>query len=220
MNRKIVIRVAAYIVVGVLTAGIWIQSGELDLGWIRYLSAAVFAATVLISVWDLWLWRIPLVQRIPNVPRNIRGTWKGELQSLWVDPTTGSRPIPRSVYLAIRQTSSIISVRLLTDESQSHSSLADVTVNDGIAVLEYMYLNRPKIHLEDRSRMHHGSTVLQVTGNPAKRLEGRYWTDRDTRGSLQFNQRAHKVADDYLSAQEIHDQDDAKKRTKALKKQS
>src|SRR3954447_21304856 len=86
VNRKIVIRVAAYIVVGVLTAGIWIQSGELDLGWIRYLSAAVFTATVFISVWDLWLWRIPLVQRIPNVPRNIRGTWKGELQSLWFDP--------------------------------------------------------------------------------------------------------------------------------------
>jgi hypothetical protein len=218
VNRKIVIRVAAYIVVGVLTAGIWIQSGELDLGWIRYLSAAVFTATVFISVWDLWLWRIPLVQRIPNVPRNIRGTWKGELQSLWFDPTTGSRPIPKSVYIAIRQTSSIISVRLFTDESQSHSSLADLTVNDGIAVLEYMYLNRPKIHLEDRSRMHHGSTVLQVTGNPAKRLEGRYWTDRDTRGSLQFNKRVHKVADDYLNAQEIHDQDEMKKRKKPPKK--
>lgn len=220
MNRKILIRVSAFIVVGVLTAGIWIQSGEVDIAWIRYLSAGIFLATVLISVWDLWLWRIPLIQRIPRVPRNIRGTWKGDLQSLWVDPTTGSRPIAKCAYIAIRQTSSIISVRLFTDESQSQSSLADLTVDDGISALEYMYLNKPKIHLEDRSRMHHGSTVLQVTGNPAKRLEGRYWTDRDTRGSLQFQERVRKIADDYLDAQEIYDQDDAKKRKKALKKRS
>jgi len=220
MSPQIIIRVVAAIVVGVFSGGAWVQSGKLDIGWLRYFSAAVFIATVAISIWDLWLWRIPPIQRIPKVPRNIRGTWKGQLDSLWVDPSTDAKLDPKCAFLVVRQTASIISAKLLTDESQSTSSLAAMSFTDGTAVLEFMYLNRPKIHFEDRSRMHHGSTVLQVTGNPAERLEGRYWTDRDTRGSLLFDKRVRKVADDYLAAQDIHAQDEAKTQEKKAKKQT
>lgn len=188
MSRQIIIRVVAAIVVGVFSGGAWIQSGKLDIGWLRHFSAAVFITTVAISTWDLWLWRIPPLQRVPGVPRNIRGTWKGQVYSLWVDPDTGVEREPKCAFLVIRQTASIISARLLTDESQSSSSLAAMSFSDGTALLEFMYLNKPKIQLEDHSRMHHGSTVLQVTGNPAERLEGRYWTDRDSRGSFVFRQ--------------------------------
>ena len=219
MSRQIIIRVVVAIVAIVFSGGTWIQSGKLDIGWLRYFSAAVFLATLIISIWDLWLWRIPLVQRIPHAPRNICGTWKGELDSLWVDPSSGAKRDPKCAFLVVRQTASTISVRLLTDESQSTSSLASISLTDGTAVLEFMYLNRPKIHLEDRSRMHHGSTVLQVTGTPAERLEGRYWTDRDTRGSLFFDRRVRKPAEDYLSAQDMHARDDAKKQ-KAKEKEA
>ncbi len=51
--------------------------------------------------------------------------------------------------------------------------------------------------------MHHGSTVLDIVGNPAKRLSGRYWTDRDSRGELAFTERSKKIADDYLDAAEL-----------------
>jgi SMODS-associating 2TM, beta-strand rich effector domain len=215
MSKQVIIRVVAAIVVAVFSGGAWIQSGKLDIGWLRYFSAAVFIATIALTSWDLWVWRIPVIQRIPTVPRNIRGTWKGKLDSLWIDPNTGTKRDSKLAFLVVRQTSTTVSARLLTDESQSASSLAAVTISDGAVHLEFMYLNRPKIHLEDRSRMHHGSTALQITGNPAERLEGRYWTDRDTRGSLHFNRRVSKPVDDYLAAVTAHDEDDVQKQQKA-----
>jgi hypothetical protein len=34
-------------------------------------------------------------------------------------------------------------------------------------------------------------------------MEGRYWTDRDSRGELLFVHRSKKLADDYSGAQEL-----------------
>lgn len=48
--------------------------------------------------------------------------------------------------------------------------------------------------------MHHGSASLDITGCPATRLHGRYWTDRDTKGELDFKERRKQTADDYEEA--------------------
>jgi hypothetical protein len=48
--------------------------------------------------------------------------------------------------------------------------------------------------------MHHGSTALDLSGTPVKRLKGRYWTDRDTRGELDFTERSKKIVDDFEEA--------------------
>ncbi|RNL62703.1 hypothetical protein EFK50_13200 [Nocardioides marmoriginsengisoli] len=188
---------------GVLLAGTWVTSGRLEIGWLRFFSAGVFIATVVLSAWDLWLWRLPWFQRIPGVPRSVRGTWEGVLTSFWVDPGTGVKVLEKAAFLVVRQTASSVSVRLITDESQSRSSLASVSVPDGSAVLDYLYLNRPKSSVEHRSRMHHGSTVLDISGCPARRLEGRYWTDRDSRGELVFTKRSRRIADDFEEAREL-----------------
>lgn len=45
--------------------------------------------------------------------------------------------------------------------------------------------------------MHNGSAFLNVSGRPATRLHGRYWTDRDTRGELDVDQRCDAIADDF-----------------------
>jgi len=203
VNRTIIIRVVAATVLGVFSIGTWVTSGELDIGWLRFFSVAVLVATVLLAGWDLWLWRVPVVQRIPGVPRSVRGTWKGTLTSFWQDPATGQRVSAKTAYLVVRQTATLVSVKLLTDESSSSSSLASVSIPDGTAVLDYLYLNRPKASVEHRSRMHHGSTVLDIVGNPAKRLDGRYWTDRDSRGELSFTERSKQIADDYLDAADL-----------------
>jgi hypothetical protein len=56
------------------------------------------------------------------------------------------------------------------------------------------------MRVEHRSRMHHGSAVLDVSGRPAARLKGRYWTDRDSKGELEFVERNKKLADDFAEA--------------------
>src|SRR5262245_47479711 len=112
MKQTITTRVVVAVVVVVFMVGTWAQGGRLDLGWLKFFSAAVMAATIVLALWDLWLWRVPVVQRIPSVPRSIRGTWKGTLTSFWVDPTTKKRPAPKTVYLVVKQTATLVSVKL------------------------------------------------------------------------------------------------------------
>lgn len=201
MKRTVLVRIVAGAVVAVFVAESWLQSGKPNLAWIKAFSLAVTVATLTLAAWDVWLWRLPLLQRLPGTPRSVRGTWKGTLTSYWKDPATGQSPPPKSVYLVVRQTGTLISVRLITNESSSASSLATVAEVDGSCVLTYMYLNKPDMQFEHRSRMHHGSTVLDISGRPAKRLRGRYWTDRDSKGELDFTLHTNKLADDFAEAE-------------------
>ena len=105
--------------------------------------------------------------------------------------------------MVIRQSATSISVVLLTNESRSVSSVTEITDDQTVASLDYMYLNRPDSRLENRSRMHHGSTSLDIIGRPATRLEGRYWTDRDTKGELEFTERRLQMAEGYQEAETI-----------------
>jgi hypothetical protein len=203
VKQSLIVRIVTGVVVAVFVAGTWIKSRQIDLGWLKYFSAAVLLATIILALYDMWLWRLPLAQRLPGVPRSVRGTWRGTLTSFWVDPATGRSPSPKTVYLAIRQTATLISVKLFTDESRSTSSLGQITAIDGGFILVYVYLNFPEMRVEHRSRMHHGSAALDVSGYPANRLKGRYWTDRDSKGELDFVERANKIADDFTSAAQL-----------------
>jgi hypothetical protein len=194
------VQVVATVVVLVFAAGIWLTGGRVDVGWLRFFAAAVFVATGLLWAWERYLWRIALIQRLGVVPRNLTGTWKGFLESFWEDPASSARVPAKLAYLVVRQTASTVSVILLTDESRSVSSLGVVSRGEGIASLDYLYLNRPDSKVESRSRMHHGSASLDITGRPATRLRGRYWTDRDTKGELDFTERKRQTIDDYEEA--------------------
>lgn len=185
----------------VFALGILFSGGSPQSAWLQYYSYAVTFAVVLLGLWDRWLWRLKPVQRLKSVPHDLTGTWRGTLTSFWIDPVTGSSPAPKPAYLVVRQTSSNISVTMLTDEMRSRSSLAAVARIDGASTLTYMYLSRPDNRVEARSRMHHGSTSLDITGTPASRLRGHYWTDRDSRGELDFVDRVPFKADDFDQAQ-------------------
>lgn len=199
INKNILLRLGISVLVIILAVTSWISSGALNLAPAKYLAAAVFITTILFNLWDLWLWRCRWSQLIPGVPLSVRGTWKGTLESSWEDPN-GQKIAPKDAYLVVRQTSDRIHVTLLTNESKSVSSLAAVSTSEGQSLLHYLFFNKPKMKHEQISRMHHGSTVLETSGRPARRLAGRYWTDRDTRGELDFDRRSKKIVDDFEEA--------------------
>ncbi|WP_406443055.1 hypothetical protein OHB14_29325 [Streptomyces sp. NBC_01613] len=202
MKKTIAIRVSVGVAFLIIFISSWSQSGKADLGLLRLFSTAAFVCTLVFNIWDLWLWRIPWVQLLPGVPRNVRGTWKGVLTSLWIDPETGTTPPPKPAYLVMHQTASTITAKLLTDEARSISNLATVSQADSSFTLAYVYLNKPNMGVEHRSRMHNGSAILDLSGSPTIRIKGRYWTDRDSKGELEFLQRNKKtLADDYAEAE-------------------
>lgn len=201
MPTKPHVQVIAAVTVLVFAVGILASGGNVDSTWLKFYSMAVTVAVAVLTLWNRWLWRTRIGQSFKAAPRNLSGTWKGRLTSQWLDPTSGAARAPKPAYLVIRQTASTISVTMLTDEMRSTSSLAEVVAAaDGASSLNYLYLSRPKSSVEPQSRMHPGATSLDVTGTPATRLHGRYWTDRESRGELDFDQRTRKLADDYETA--------------------
>lgn len=208
MMKPGLIKVVAAVVFSVYSIGMWVTSGELDVTWLRWFSATTFVATVLLAAWDLFLWRFSLIQKIPVTPRNLRGTWKGAVVSFWRDPNYGVTPPPIEAYLVVRQTATTVQVTLITEESKSTSTLARISALNGSVVLDYLYFNRPRVSVQGRSPMHHGSVVLDISGNPPHRMTGRYWTDRDTKGELRFEGRSGCLADDFTDAKALFGDED------------
>ncbi len=203
MPSRTAVQTIALVVVAVFFVGLWFSGEHVEAGWLRFYSAAVMAAGFTLASYDRWLWRWAPLQRLRIVPPDLHGTWKGTLVSAWIDPATGQGISAKVAYLVVRQRASSVSVTMLTDESRSTSTLGRVTRTDGSCRLDYLYLNRPDLRVDPRSRMHHGSTVLDVAGTPAKRLHGRYWTDRDSKGELSFVARHSDHADDFTGAEEL-----------------
>lgn len=197
LTRAIVVIVSVVFVIGS-----WVTTGAPNTSLFSFFSVAVFACTVLLLIWDRWAWKLQVAQSIPGVSRDLSGTWKARLESFWVDPTTGRPPAPKTVYVVIRQTSLTASVTLISDESKSKSSLARVVKENGSWLLHYVYTNEPRLEVRGRSPIHHGSAVLSVTGSPARRLEGGYWTDRDSKGQLTLTKRSKVIAEDFQEAKE------------------
>lgn len=198
-----VIRAIVVIVSAVFFAGSWVTTGAPNTNLFSLFSAAVFACTVLLLLWDRWAWKWKISQVIPGVSRDVSGTWQGTLESLWKDPATCKTPAVKTVYVVVRQTSSAASVTLISDESRSKSSFAGLVHGDGSWLLHYVYTNEPLLELRRHSSIHYGSAVLSVVGSPAKRLEGGYWTDRDSKGRLKLTKRSRKLADDFEEAKEV-----------------
>ena len=170
--------------------------------WVLGLSG--LASLALLAVmwwWDSFLWRSRLAQKLPWVPKDIRGVWKGTLASYWKDPQTDQRIPAKDTYLVIRQTASQVHATLMTDESKSKSSAARLILEGGAVHLNYLYLNQPRLPLRSHSPIHWGATSLAVAGQPrVTSLEGHYWTDRDTKGELTFHARRTAFPETYQDA--------------------
>lgn len=167
-------------------------------------SLVVGACVLALTLFEVWIWRWPFLHPwFVHVP-NVRGTWKGEIASLWVDPETGARPAAIPCFISIRQSFSSIQIRLMTSESSSNllsGSLA--AASDGTFELTGVYRNTPRLAVRSRSPIHHGALRLQVIGSPPTEMEGDYWTDRDSKGELRFRKVSPKPCYAFSDAEEL-----------------
>ena len=201
MMSKWQVQFVAGVVVLVFAIGITFDGGKLESDWLQFYSYAVGTAVVLLWLWDKWVWHWKVVQRWDVVPRDIRGTWQGTLTSRWIDPETNQTPPAKPAFLVVRQSASDATIALITNESTSKSTLARLRRDAGTSDLDYLHDNRPDNAIEVRSRRHSGSTSLKVIGNPATKLKGYYWTDRDSCGDLEFVRRVSDRAEDFEGAE-------------------
>ncbi len=153
---------------------------------VNQIPLAISIYAIIGVIFTKWIWRWPPLQgwliKIPD----LQGTWRGELKSDWKNPETGKIIDPIPVVLVIRQTFSNIKCTLMTKESTSYSTTADINIvpSGDDLYLTYNYTNRPKIAVRDRSAIHDGASILKIIRKPSKSLEGEYWTSRKTGGDI------------------------------------
>jgi hypothetical protein len=193
-----------------VTAIIWgmllIFDGVLvSISWLRHLSIVTGALVVLLTVFDLYLWRLAIFRSWFVKRPLVDGTWKIRLQSNWIDPKTGQVKPAIDGFMVVRQTFSRMSLRLLTAESQSELLGAEVVrADDGSYRIIGVYRNEPRLGVRERSPIHYGGLVLQVIGSPPVRLTGHYWTDRDTKGEIALSDRRTAHVDDTIAGDELY----------------
>lgn len=204
------LHIASFIGLTILVwlVALWIQGQPvLSTEFLRPFSVVVATIATIVGVFTRWAWAWPVFRGWYVKRPDVRGTWKVVLKSNWVDPATGKGVDPITAYIAVRQTLTGLSLRLMTPESRSKLVAHSIEIeNDGIYRIAGIYQNEPRVELQgDRSEIHYGSLLLEVYGEPPQLMEGHYWTDRGTRGSMTVTDRQKKVLDTYEAAQKTFD---------------
>ena len=145
----------------------------------------VTADLILIGFFMKWGWRWKFLQGWLVPFPNLNGTWQGTLQTNWKDKD-GSTPGPIPVILTIEQSFGHLSCVMRTAEMESHSYLEGFCIDKDAQIrrLCYSYTSKPKAAIRDRSTPHDGTILFNIIGNPICKLEGEYWTQRQTTGSV------------------------------------
>lgn len=172
---------------------------------VSFLSPFSTVATVLtisVYVFDTWLWRCRIFHGWLVKRPNIRGTWRVQIDSSFVDPSTGEKSPPIVGFFVVRQRYFGLGMRLLTKESTSTLQAWSIRDDeDGVYTVSAIYQNEPRIGVRDQSEIHHGSFLLHCSGHLPASLLGHYWTDRNTRGELSLDQRTFALFDNFASAE-------------------
>jgi hypothetical protein len=204
------IHIASFIGLTIVTwlVALWIQ-GEpvLSVEFLRPFGFVVASIVAVVGVFSRWAWAWPVFRGWYVKRPDIRGTWKVTLQSNWIDPATGKGIPPITAFFAVRQTLTTLSMRLMTPESKSKLIAHSMELaNDGIYCMAGTYRNEPRVELQgERSEIHHGSLLLEVHGTPPVSMEGHYWTDRGTRGTMTVTDRKKQVFDTFEAAKAAFD---------------
>lgn len=190
--RNTILKNAVYLLMAV-SALAWValaHFGKLDLSkvgdFLGLLPKVVSIDLFLVALFIKWGWRCRWFRGWLVPFPDLSGTWVGNIYSDWKDPKTGAKPAPIPVMLTVSQSYFHISCVMRTGEMESSSYAEGFLIDNDRQVkkLAYSYASRPRLSLSDRSVPHDGAAVLQIIEKPNRKLSGRYWTERLTKGEI------------------------------------
>ncbi len=165
------------------------------------LKLAYKTVPILILIWFgfaafAWRWRIFKGWLVPFP--DLDGTWEGTIQTTWKD-ADGNVPGPIPAIVTIKQSFGQVSCVMRTAEMSSWSYLADFWLDsdEQIRKLGYSYSSSPGLNVQERSAPHDGAMILEIIGDPVKKLKGIYWTTRKTTGEVVLTKRCKQRLDDF-----------------------
>lgn len=190
---RLVIALAAAITLGI----VWATSGKLDTTYAKAAVTATSAVTLLLLAFDRWLWRYAPLRWAVSRPV-LHGTWKMTQRTTY-EPRAHET---MESYLVVHQTYSTIRVDGLYAISESQSLSANLSVEKSRCVLSYIF--RTDAHTMHRAGNppSRGAATLKVGRKPQLHLEGDYWMERGTRGSVKSVGYTPKTYDTFEAARQ------------------
>lgn len=183
------IRIFAFAILGlafIVYALIFILTQNLDSidfhKAITHVSTTISINIILWMIFIAWAWKLKIFYPWLVPFPNLSGYWEGSIKSNWKQKEL--EPIP--IEVSITQNFFNVQVRIKTKESRSYSIGASFDIDNerGFQQLFYTYLNTPKAGVRERSEIHYGSTILNFDGFKVTKMDGEYWTDRETTGEI------------------------------------
>lgn len=192
--RNINLRYSLFLILG-LSVGIFFL-----LAWIKKITTFDFITILklipkvvtidllIIGIFSAVLWKLKIFKGWLVPFPNMNGTWKGFIQTTWVDPQTNGRPAPIPAILTIKQSFFKISCVMRTAEMTSRSMVSDFVLDkdNQIKRLFYSYDSNPVQTVKERSPQHCGTMAFDIIEKPERKITGEYWTGRKTTGQIEM----------------------------------
>lgn len=203
MISQLHLKLLFWLGVGTWVAVLFLNGTNLTPDLMKPSSLALTVVLGAVTVLEKWAWKLRLLHPWFVSTPNLIGTYKGCLDSAWINPATKERHGKVDAYLVVRQTLSTVTIRLITGDSESVTVLAGFREVDGINELLLTYRNEPKLLLRERSQIHYGGARLSVVGKSSECLSGCYWTDRGSLGELEFKRISRETCKSFPECEEL-----------------
>lgn len=190
--RNVTAKSSLYLLVGI-SAVAWFSLayfGDLDLSKIKdffgLIPEVVSIDLFLVAIFVKWGWKLRLFRGWLVPFPDMNGSWIGNIYPDWINPETGEKPPPIPVMLTVNQSFFHTNCMMRTSEmdSSSYSEGFLIDPDRQMKNLAYSYTSKPRLSLSERSVPHDGTAVFKIVEKPKKKLVGRYWTERQTKGEI------------------------------------
>lgn len=204
MNQSQVIKAAIFLYSLIIFLLSSVTGDSINDNLFRWISGATSIVVVTWTIYDKWLWRkwiFRYLAQFLHMPI-LHGTWRGTLQ---YERDEQNQSGETEVYVAINQTATSISIRsFFKKPSESKSVTAKIENEEpDRKKLVYVYRSEAPYGKRDSNRPHDGTCVLNIVGNPVRKLTGSYFTERKGAGAILLEKRSRELAENLEDAQKL-----------------
>jgi hypothetical protein len=164
-------------------ASLWFAGVPVGMQHLAPFGATVGVVSFALTMFNLYLWRLPLVRTLLADRPVLAGGWRLQLTSSFIDDATGQTTAVDAFYV-VRQTFMNVSIRAYTKKTTSKTLAAKLIKDeDGEWTLIATYGDW-RSPLKNGGETHRGTVMLVLAGNPVTSFQGHYWTERRSGGEV------------------------------------
>jgi hypothetical protein len=201
LKNIVFISIALAAIIAVLY--LFILGSELRIPFI--VRAVSFGITVTTLFWTYYFtkgWKWKISNWIFYRP-NINGTWSGTIISDYVDDN-GNKVPSIEFYLVVRQSFIRIHFTTFTKDFVGVSYAETFALNEDKGLKNVAYLYKKDSTQSNDEHLREGATELRlIIGKDEKKLEGKYWSNTKTQGTVSVTLISEEQVDSFINAQKL-----------------